>query len=225
MSNLIAHRGLDNIKYKENTKDAILDSLSKDYIKGIEIDVRMTKDNKFVLVHDMIINRVSNGSGFVKNMTLKQLKKYNFGTKEKPCKITTLKEILKTIPSDKIVLIEIKNSGDDIDKYVKYFLREIRFFFRKNIYVMSFNEEIMKKIKKFSKKVKCGLLISTIINSSHLNDNYDFIAISSYSVKKVKNYKKPIFVWAINNKKRYFELKKDMPTSTYYIVDIPSNFL
>ena len=68
MSNLIAHRGLNNKKYKENTKEAIINSLKQDYIKGIEIDIRLTKDNKIVVIHDSTINRTSNGQGKVKEM-------------------------------------------------------------------------------------------------------------------------------------------------------------
>lgn len=225
MTNLIAHRGINNSNYKENTKDAILDSLNKEYIFGIEIDVRITKDNKFVVIHDSFINRTSNGSGFVNNMNLKTLKKYNFGTKEKPCKISTLKEILKIIPDNKIILIEIKYNGENIDKFIKNFLKQLNTFLQKNIYVMSFNEKIIQKLKNNSPKIKCGLLISTLINSSHIKDDYDFIAISSYSVNKVKNYKKPIFVWALNKKKKYLELKKDMSNNKFYIVDMPYKFL
>ena len=50
--NFIAHRGLDNHKYHENTKEALVESLNKDYISGVELDIRLTKDNKFVIYHN-----------------------------------------------------------------------------------------------------------------------------------------------------------------------------
>ena len=127
MSNLIAHRALDDSKYKENTKDAIIAALNKSYIKGIEIDVRITKDNKIVLIHDSIINRTSNGSGIVEAMTLKKLGKYNFGTKDNPCKISTLKEMLRILPNDKIVLIEIKCHSEE-DRFIDCFYDTIKNF-------------------------------------------------------------------------------------------------
>ena len=53
----------------------------------------------------------------------------------------------------------------------------------------------------------------------------DFIAISSYSVNKVKDINKPIFVWALNRKKKYLELLDKMSSNTYYIVDIPKKYI
>lgn len=224
MSNLIAHRAVNNKKYKENTLLAAKEVLSYDYVKGIEVDVRLTKDKKLVVIHDMTINRTSNGSGFVKNMTLKELKNYNFGSKDVVCRISTIKDFLKIIPNDKIILIEIKYEGFEEEEFIKYFYKAISKFLKKNIYIMSFNENIIKKLKSKYKFLKCGLLIGSVINSLHINDEYDFIAISSYSVKKVKNYKKEIFVWALNSKKKYKELEKSMPINTYYIVDEPRKF-
>ena len=224
MSNLIAHRALDNYKYKENTKDSVMSALSKSYIKGIEIDVRMTKDNKIVLCHDSIINRTSNGSGIVEAMTLKKLRKYNFGTKENPCKITILKDILDILPNNKVLLIEIKCHSKE-ERFAKYFYKIIKDFLDKKVYVMSFNKIIMEKLKSQYPSLKCGLLISKIINAKYLNNNFDFISISSFEAYKVKHYKKPIFVWALSNKKAYKDLVQIMPNSTFYIVDYPKRYI
>ena len=225
MGNLIAHRAVNDKKYGENTLPAAINALSYTYIKGIEIDVRLTKDNKLVVIHDMTINRTSNGSGFVKNMTLRNLKKYNFCNKDSFCKISLLKDFLKIVPDDKIILIEIKYEAFDEELFIKYFYKAISKYLNKKIYIMSFNENIIRRLKQRYNFLKCGLLIGSIINSLHIDDNYDFIAISSYSIKKVKSYKKDIFVWALNTKKKFEELKKSMPANTYYIVDIPKKFV
>ena len=90
---------------------------------------------------------------------------------------------------------------------------------------MSFNESIMKKLKDLYPNLRCGLLISKLINNKYLNDDFDFAVISSYDVSKLKNYKKPIFVWALSNRKKYKELVKKMPNSTLYIVDYPKKYI
>lgn len=225
MKNLIAHRGVNNLDFGENTKEAAVNSLKSSYIKGVEIDARITKDNKIVVIHDMTINRTSNGSGFVSKMSLRDLKKYNFGTDKHFSKISTLKEILKVIDKDKIVLIEIKYEGRDDNRYIKYFYRSVKPFLNKNIYIMSFNGKLVRKLKEKYPFLKCGILISYIINASFIDDNIDFIAISSYSVNKVKNINKPIFVWALNSKKKYLELLDKMSSNTYYIVDVPKDYV
>ena len=65
---IIAHRGIHD-KYKPNTKEALLQALNESYIDGIELDIRITKDKKIVIIHDPIINFISNGSGIVKKLT------------------------------------------------------------------------------------------------------------------------------------------------------------
>ena len=48
---IIAHRGNDGIN-RENSKEAIVNSLNKEYVNGVEFDIRMTKDKEFILNHD-----------------------------------------------------------------------------------------------------------------------------------------------------------------------------
>ena len=69
MDKIIAHRGIYNNKIKENTYLAIFNAFNNKYIYGVEFDIRLTKDNKIVIIHDKTINRTSNGIGTVENMT------------------------------------------------------------------------------------------------------------------------------------------------------------
>lgn len=222
MYNLIAHRGAQETG-KENTKTAIKEALKKEYISEIEIDIRQTKDKKLVLCHDPLINRTSNGHGLINKMTLKELKKYNFGTKTKKEKIPTLNEILK-IKTNKIILIEIKETKKQDKTLIKNINKEITKTKNKNIYITSFNYNILQQIKKEYPKLKCGLLTGTLINKNHKNNNFDFQTTTSYNkIPPTKN--KITFIWALNTKKKYQELKQKQPTTTYYIVDNPKKFI
>ena len=66
---IIAHRA-HTLKYGENNLKAIVYSLKQEYVDGIEIDVRMTRDFKFVLNHDPFYR-----GHYIKNTSLKTLKK------------------------------------------------------------------------------------------------------------------------------------------------------
>ena len=46
MTKIYAHRGFSSI-YPENSMDSIKEAIKYDYIDGIEIDVRMTKDKRY----------------------------------------------------------------------------------------------------------------------------------------------------------------------------------
>ena len=115
---IISHRGSNVSKYKKNTKQALLTAINLDFIDGIEFDVRITKDKKIVIIHDPIINLVSNGSGLVKKLKYKKLLKYNFGTKENPSKICLLKELLDNIKNNKKILIELKEESSNFKEFV-----------------------------------------------------------------------------------------------------------
>lgn len=47
-------------------------------LKGIELDIQLTKDKEIVICHDEKIDRTSNGQGFIANLTLEELKTYEF---------------------------------------------------------------------------------------------------------------------------------------------------
>src|SRR3978361_1116459 len=47
---------------------------------GVECDVRLTRDGHLVCVHDRKVDRTSNGTGLVSEMTLAQLRELDFGT-------------------------------------------------------------------------------------------------------------------------------------------------
>ena len=44
---------------------------------GIELDVQLTKDGQVVVIHDERIDRTTDGSGWVKDYTYEELKKFN----------------------------------------------------------------------------------------------------------------------------------------------------
>src|SRR5699024_5745889 len=118
---IIAHRGASTYA-PENTLAAFQKALDQQ-ANGIELDVRLTKDNVPVICHDATVNRTSNGKGYIHNMTVSQLKKLDFGAsfsnKYKGEMIPTLEETLTLIGDASITLhIEIKN-GPIIPKYLE----------------------------------------------------------------------------------------------------------
>lgn len=75
-----AHRGFC-AKFPENTMLAFKEALKLD-VDQIETDVRITKDNELVLIHDATLDRTTNGSGRVCDYTLEVLKQLDAGRGE-----------------------------------------------------------------------------------------------------------------------------------------------
>lgn len=77
-----AHRGASAYA-PENTLPAFRLALEQ-HTDGIETDIHLTLDNRFVVCHDDEIARTSNGEGKIQDMTVEQLKQYDFGVKFAP---------------------------------------------------------------------------------------------------------------------------------------------
>lgn len=102
-----SHRGYSD-KYPENTMPAFIGALEAG-THSIELDIAMTKDEKIVVIHDFSIERVSNGEGYVEQMTLQQLQQYDFGIKFSPefkdTKIVELETVLNWAIKNNVGLI------------------------------------------------------------------------------------------------------------------------
>lgn len=75
---VIGHRGF-SFDYPENT---IL-GISKSYehgANGAEVDVKVTSDKEFVLMHDHTVNRTTNGTGRVDSLSLSEIKNLDAGS-------------------------------------------------------------------------------------------------------------------------------------------------
>ena len=211
---LISHRGLDNHIYSENSLKAIESVLNKDYIDGIEIDVRMTKDKKIVLIHDPVIDLISNGSGIVKYMNFDDLNKYQYGKSKES--IITLDNLLDIINTDKIILIEIKEFGNDfinlVDETIKIISKH-----NLNIYISSFNYRLLNYVKSKYKNVKCGLIIGYGLNLIHFKNNLDFNIVSYHYYKQVDSSK---LTFIFNLDKNNYELNHN----AYLVTDTSFKF-
>ena len=69
-----AHRGASGYA-PENTLEAF-ELAAKQKADGVELDVQLSKDGELVVIHDEIIDRVTDGKGKVKDYTVRELKSF-----------------------------------------------------------------------------------------------------------------------------------------------------
>lgn len=98
-------------------------------IDGIVIDVRLTKDKVPVLIRDSSIERVSDGTGLVNEMTVEELKKYNFGCHKRTfgfVSVTTLLEALDVFhATDYRIMLILHGNASEIEILKEKTNREI----------------------------------------------------------------------------------------------------
>ena len=147
----IAHRGIHTNKQNENTYAAFKDIEQSNFV-GFEADIRVTKDNVFVIYHDPFYK-----GKLVKNLYYKEMN------------VLTLRELLQ-IKTSKIVLLEIKDFNINVNKLLKLLNKSSL-----NIYLMSFDKRIIEKLYNTHSKYKLCIL-NYVINSEE-NYKYDFICL------------------------------------------------
>ncbi|WP_040208177.1 glycerophosphodiester phosphodiesterase [Neobacillus jeddahensis] len=109
MTLIFAHRGY-SASYAENTMGAFLEA-EKAGADGVELDVQLTKDGEIVVIHDEKVDRTTSGTGFVKDLLFKEIRKLNAnvkGIKKEP--VPSLIEVLEWMNTNKLRCnIELKN--------------------------------------------------------------------------------------------------------------------
>ncbi|QCR30964.1 glycerophosphodiester phosphodiesterase [Lysinibacillus sp. SGAir0095] len=166
---IYAHRGYSS-KYPENTLAAFYAAANLP-IDGVEFDVHLTKDRQVVVIHDETIDRTSNGKGFVKDMTLQELREFDYGSwfsKEfAGARIPTLKEVLSVFRStDLHVNIELKSDIFVYSGLEELVLREVESLeMLEQVVISSFDHEAVARVAELAPNLEnAALFVNTILD-------------------------------------------------------------
>ena len=149
---IMGHRGASKIA-PENTLKAFKEAIRLK-ADAVEFDVQETVDGELVIIHDYDTLRTAGTEGIVEQMTLKELKKLNFGNGEQ---IPTLLELIE-LAKDRISLnCEIKVEG--IAKKIIHIFQDADIL--DSTIVSSFLHEELIKIQKIEPQLKLATLVPT----------------------------------------------------------------
>lgn len=213
MTGIIAHRGYSKL-FPENTMLAFKEAAKFD-ITGIELDVQLSSDGHVVICHDEMIDRTSNGTGFIKDMTLAELKTFYFYGKfqgqveeNEDIQLPTLSEFFEWFkPLDIMVNIELKTNIFRYDGLVEKVNDLIQSFdLNDRVVLSSFQHHTMNNAKKVNPDLKTGLLtISGILNpgdymASHGHEFYHpfFMTLESEDFDNLAANKIGINTYTVN---------------------------
>ena len=118
----VAHRGGSNLA-PENTLAAFRNALTLP-IDAIELDVHLSRDGHTIIIHDFIVDRLTDGHGNILDLDFAYLRSLNAaahypGGWPEPQQIPTLREVLDLAKGRVQVHIEIKPSKRDM-RYKTY---------------------------------------------------------------------------------------------------------
>ena len=207
---IIAHRGVTR-NNQENTLPAF-DQAFSEGADGLEIDVRLSKDEKPIIFHDEDTSRLFDKNLEIKNTMYSELQA--LGNKEN--QIPLLNEVLDFLPQNKECFIEIKSDANTVP-----FLDKLRIK-NKNITFLSFDKNVITDLKKrFPNKlvfqsfhtlqierygIKKILEFYKKGNSDGLS--IDIRDLSNKTIDKLLEKKIDLIIWTLNSMGRLKELSK-----------------
>ncbi len=164
---IYAHRGASQYA-PENSMEAF--QLAYDMgADGIEFDVQMTKDGHLVVVHDEEISRVSDGNGYVKDLSLKDMGQFQFNRthpKFNGIKVPLLEEVIDHFVQKKtksgidfLFNIELKNnlfSYEGMEEKVLKIVRDKKV--RERTLFSSFSHVSMLRLREMEPEAKVAFL-------------------------------------------------------------------
>ena len=122
----------------------------------LEMDAHITKDGQIVLMHDEEVDRTTDGSGLIEDLTLDELKRLDaafrwsnddgktFPYRGQGIQVPTLEELFQKFPQMRYV-IEIKLTQNPIDKPLCDLIRKHNM--QDKVLIASFHDEVMQNFR------------------------------------------------------------------------------
>jgi len=164
---IFAHRGV-SANYPENTIVAF-QAASELPIAGIELDVHLTADKEVVVIHDETIDRTSNGSGYLKDFTLQQLRTFDFGSwyslDYSGEVIPTLGEVLELFAgTNHRINIELKTDVFAYEGIEALVLKEVAAQqMTERVIISSFNHESLQTVSQIAPYIESAALFAEVL--------------------------------------------------------------
>ena len=118
---VVAHRGASH-RAPENTLSSV--EMAWEIGSSVEVDIRLTRDNRVVVIHDNNTKRTAGEDRSIRQTTYRDLSRLDVGRFKGSAfrgeRIPLLSEVLETLPRNRHILVEIKS-----DKKILPFLERI----------------------------------------------------------------------------------------------------
>jgi len=158
---IMAHRGASD-ELPENTLAAFERALAQG-ADVLETDVRFTRDDVLILMHDPTVNRTTDGAGAVATMTLEEIKKLRarkpfareFGSEPPP----TLEELLTFSDKEPPLALELKDdrflNPNDAARLIKLLEQHHAL---ERVVLVSFNLQRLQTCKRVAPEIPIGMI-------------------------------------------------------------------
>jgi len=210
---VFAHRGA-SAHAPENTLAAFKLALDQG-ADGIELDVKLTADEKVVVIHDATVDRTTDAHGRVKDMTLAEFRALDAGSSFsevfKGERVPTLEEVFETVGKHTFINVELTNYTTPRDHLVESVCILVKKFgMQKRVLFSSFLSANLSHARSYLPEVPTGLLALDGIlglwsrSFGFAFGKYDALHpnlrnVTQQQIYFVHRLKRRIHVWTVND--------------------------
>ncbi len=203
---ITAHRGASH-ETPENTMIAYVKALEAG-AGAAELDVHQTADGELVLMHDDTVDRTTNGTGSVWELTLKELRSLDAGSwfddsfRGEP--VPTLREIVRFAKGRIVLNIEVKVSREEpgIAEKVIGIVRDERI--ERDCFITSFDRHTVEEIKRLAPYLRVGFIFGRDYPEDVFDGVWEILScnvgiVDSVFVARAHQAGKEVHVWTVND--------------------------
>jgi len=207
----IAHRGAKAYE-PENTLAAFAKAIELQS-DAIEFDVHLSADGEIIVIHDETVDRVTNGSGFVKDLSLSALKKMKIGNEHE---IPTLSETFDFVNQRCLINIELKafETAEPVVKLIEYYVTQKNWKYSQFL-VSSFDWPALQKVRDLHVEIPLGVLSETdlelaigfaeFVKAETIHPYFHLLTAENTSNMQQKGFK--VFAWTVNEREDIQNIK------------------
>ncbi len=211
---IIAHRGASAYA-PENTLAAFRLAVEQG-ADAIELDVKLSKDDQVIVIHDQTLSRTTGVKGNIKKFTKTEIEKLDagslFSADYRGEKIPTLDHVFGTVGGKILVNVELTNYSTPDDLLVEKVVEVVRTYnMNEYVFFSSFNPQNLAKIKKLLPECPVAILalpgITGFLNRSWIGKRVapqiihpHYLSTSSAFIQKEHRGGRRVHAWTVNDR-------------------------
>jgi glycerophosphoryl diester phosphodiesterase len=158
---VFAHRGFGDLG-PDNSLYSVERALAAG-VDGVDVDGQLTKDGELVIFHDLSVDRLTSGTGRVRDKTLAEMLALDLGPRYDPAlrgaHVHTFEDFLLAVKGRGILMVELKVPGlapSGIERRAVDIIR--KHDAHRDVVLSSFNPVVLYRVKRLDPAVRTALI-------------------------------------------------------------------
>jgi len=158
---VFAHRGF-GVHGPDNSLYAVEQALRAG-MDGVDVDGQLTRDGELVVFHDLSVDRLTSGTGKVRDKTRAEMLALDLGPKYDPslrgAQVHTFEDFVRAVKGRGILMVELKVPGPAPTGIEQQAVETIRKYdAHRDVVLSSFNPLVLYRVKRLDPEVRTALI-------------------------------------------------------------------